>query len=88
MRFFKSFPSSDVRHTRYYLINYNGSNFRILKNKYQLDSGWECIKSIVNTDKEEVERISISRTKARIRELALCNNFEYFGTMSSSSNYL
>lgn len=33
-------------------------------------------------DEEEIQRISRVRTKSRIRELALCNNFEYFGTIT------
>lgn len=34
------------------------------------------------TDEEEIERISLSRTKRNIRELALCNDFEYFITIT------
>lgn len=34
------------------------------------------------TDDEEIERISLSRTKRNIREIALCNDFEYFATFT------
>lgn len=36
-------------------------------------------------DKDEVERISLSRTKRRIKEICLCNDFEYFMTVTVSS---
>lgn len=35
---------------------------------------------------EEKERISNSRRKRRIREIALCNDFEFFGTFTITSN--
>lgn len=37
------------------------------------------------TDEKEKERISLSRTKRRIKEICLCNEFEYFVTMTVSS---
>ncbi len=37
------------------------------------------------TDEKEKERVSLSRTKRRIKEICLCNNFEYFVTMTVSS---
>lgn len=103
------FIKANARNTRYYIIQYNENNFRLLKNKYQLEDGWELIKGReelenlqdffnnlpfpFSLDKEEFrnnneylksekERCSLSRTKSRIRELALCNNFEYFGTLT------
>lgn len=88
------FITSKPRNTRYYIIQYNENNFRLLKNKYQLESGWEIVTqfwdkvdNFLSTDdleykKLEKERCSLSRSKARIRELALCNNFEYFGTLT------
>lgn len=86
--------------TKYYIIQYNENNFRILKNKYQKNKGWElshnsldmlldCFFSNTHLSEEEQmlkqlesQRISLIRTKSRIRELALCNNFEYFGTIT------
>ena len=37
------------------------------------------------TSDSEIERISLSRTKRNIKELALCNNFEYFATITINS---
>lgn len=37
------------------------------------------------TDSEEIERISLSRTKSRIKEICLNNDFEYFGTITVNS---
>lgn len=39
------------------------------------------------TTSEEKERISLSRTKRRIKEICLCNDFEYFVTMTVSSRF-
>lgn len=36
-------------------------------------------------DNDEVNRISLSRTKRRIKEICLCNDFEWFVTMTVSS---
>lgn len=38
------------------------------------------------TDEKEIERISLSRTKRHIKELALCNEFEYFVTFTINKN--
>lgn len=48
----------------------------------------KCIKrrkNLVPTDSEEVERISLSRTRSTIKEICLCNSFEYFMTVTVSS---
>lgn len=37
------------------------------------------------TPDEEIRRISLSRTKRNIKELALCNCFEYFATITINS---
>lgn len=37
------------------------------------------------TDKEEIDRISLSRTKRHIKEICLCNSFEYFFTSTVNS---
>lgn len=101
MEYPKSLLTSSPRDTRYYLIQYNENNFRLLKNKYQMGKGWEFVKipewvdnidiishSSSYNNKEEIERCSLSRTKSRIRELALCNNFEYFGTITIDGFFL
>lgn len=42
---------------------------------------------IITTDKEELERQSLSRTKRNIKELALCNSFTYFATLTINSEF-
>lgn len=37
------------------------------------------------TNQEEIERISLSRTKRKIKEICLCNNFKYFVTLTINS---
>lgn len=37
------------------------------------------------TSTEELQRQSLSRTKRNIKELALCNNFQYFATVTIAS---
>lgn len=81
--------TNQPRRTRYFVIQYNENQFRILKNKFQLDKGIELLKVLSgSTDKEEQERISLSRSKSRIRELVLCNDFEYFGTLTIDGYFL
>lgn len=43
------------------------------------------LKMFVKSTPEELERVSRSRTKRRIREICLCNDFEYFVTITISS---
>lgn len=59
---------------------------------YSYEKNKNKLKNIVNffenpTDKEEVERISISRTKRNIKKICLCNNFDYFATFTVSSKH-
>lgn len=79
------FFQNSVYDTKCYLYNYNGSNFRICKLNACRNKGYEDIDKKNVTCKSEVERISLSRTRRNIRELALCNNFEYFCTITVSS---
>lgn len=79
------FSQNSVYDTKCYLYNYNGSNFRICKLNACRNKGYEDIDKKNVTCKSEVERISLSRTRRNIRELALCNNFEYFCTITVSS---
>lgn len=44
-------------------------------------------KKNVTTDKEELERQSLSRTKRNIKELALCNAFTHFATITVNSEF-
>ena len=79
------FSQNSVYDTKCYLYNYNGTNFRICKLNSCRNKGFEDIDKKNITCKSEVERISLSRTRRNIRELALCNNFEYFCTITVSS---
>ena len=81
------FNKNKVYETKFFLYQYNDNNLRIVKQKYARNKGFEDVK--INgdkVDKDEVERISISRTRRNIRELALCNNFEYFATFTLDPN--
>lgn len=53
------------------------------KKRHHITSDW--LKDIPITSPEEIERISRSRTKSRIKELALNNDFQYFGTVTVNS---
>ena len=82
------FNKQSVYNTRFFLYNYNGNNFRIVKVKSCRNSGFQEIKkqhNFVDVNSEEVKRCSLSRTKRNIRELALCNDFEYFATFTVNS---
>lgn len=82
------FNKNQVYSTRFFLYNYNNNNFRIVKVKSCRNSGFEEIKkknNFVDVNSEEVQKSSLSRTKRNIRELALCNDFEYFATFTVNS---
>lgn len=68
--------------------NENLSEFVLLRSCRK--SGFEEIgerKKAKITSTEEVSRISNSRIKSKIKEYALCNDFEYFFTQTLNSNY-
>ena len=82
------YSKQSVYTTRFFLYNYNNNNFRIVRVKSCRNSGFEEIKkrnTFVDVNSEEIQRQSLSRTKRNIRELALCNNFEYFATFTVNS---
>ena len=82
------YNKQNVYSTRFFLYNYNDNDFRIVKVKFCRNSGFEELKkrnSFIDVNSEEVKRCSLSRTKRNIRELALCNNFEYFVTFTVNS---
>lgn len=68
-----------------YLYNYNDRYFRICSINSCREQGFEDICIRKKTDKKEVERVSVSRTRRNVRELSLCNDFEYFCTMTVNS---
>lgn len=74
----------------YKLYQYNNNDFRIVvtknepkekKAKEKKDSDYY----IPQTDSEEIERITISRSRRMIREYALSNDFDYFFTATVNS---
>lgn len=85
--FFKSAPRS----TKYYFTQYNENTYRITRVKSVREKGWETSQSkdnfiIPQVENAESLRCSLSRTKKRIRELALTNDFRYFVTLTINSN--
>ena len=81
------FNKNSVYNIKYFLYQYNDDNIRIVCQKYSRNKGFEDVqKNFISSDKEEVERISLSRSRRNIRELALSNNFEYFCTLTISSS--
>lgn len=78
---------------------YNNTSWSIIQTKNDeiykrknIDKWWEKYPTLYSsdlkenvTDKEEIERISLSRTKRNIKEICLCNDFEYFATITVNS---
>ena len=96
------FNKSEIYSPKIYLYQYTDTTFRIVCQKYTKEKGFELHKNIdlykqieefmgLNDEKitpdEEIDRISLSRTKRNIRELALCNNFTYFATITVNSQF-
>lgn len=76
--------------TKYFMYQYNSDSFRIVLNKYTKGKGFEDTRNkkeifIPQTDSEELQRQSLSRTKRNIREIALCNDFTHFATLTVNS---
>ena len=84
----KIFTKNDVYNSHCYLIQYNDDYFKIVLNKYQREKGFEEIHKKLTTidNSTEYERQSLSRTKRNIKELALCNDFQYFATITVNSS--
>lgn len=84
------FSKYQVYIPKVFLYNYNGNDFRLVRQKYCREKGFEeNVKGdnlFIDVNSEEVQRTSLSRTKKNIREIALCNNFEYFCTFTVNSN--
>lgn len=80
------FSKKQVYHEKYYLKQYNNNYFRIIYCKAVREKGFESDKKKNNLDKtEEIERVSLSRTKKSIREIAFCNDFNFFATFTINS---
>lgn len=79
------YNNNDVYKTKYFLYQYNDTNFRILKQKFSREKGFELIekfKKDISIDKEDYKRQSLSRSKRFIREISLCNDFDFFVTLT------
>lgn len=76
---------------KYELVNFSNINgctsyFRIVCLRgNDRNNNISDIKSMGVSNKNEIERISLSRTKRNIKEIALCNDFEYFATLTINS---
>lgn len=86
------FATPNIYKTEYNLIQYDDFTFDIEKIKYCRQSGFELVRDgyaktyeHVKTDKDEIDRISISRTKRNLKEICLCNNFTHFVTFTVNS---
>ena len=89
MKFF--FNKQDVYSTRFFVYTYNDNNIRIVKVKSCKNSGFEEVNpndkfNIYDYNSDEVKRCSLSRTKRNIREISLCNDFNYFVTLTINSD--
>ena len=79
--------SSSVYRDNYVLYNYDGKNYRFVRNVSR-DSGWELLDKFKDnwnysiSDKDKVLKSTISRAKRNVREVALCNDFNYFVTLT------
>lgn len=84
-------PKTHVYSTHFKLYVYNDINCRLVKLNAQREKGYEEIRkkkkisNYIEKDDAEINRVSISRTKRNIREIALSNNFEYFATITVNS---
>lgn len=76
--------------TSWSLVQTKNDDIYKRKNK---DKWWEKYPSIYSSDlkekdvdyNKEIERISLSRTKRNIKEICLCNDFQYFATITVNS---
>lgn len=83
----KKYSKQEIRVEKCYLKQYNDSYFRIIFCKSVRLPGFESEKKTLLSVQEETERCSLSRTKRNIRELAFCNDFEYFATFTIDSKF-
>ena len=81
------YTKNNVYRTRFFIYTYNNNDLRLVKIKSCRLPDFEEQKALGTFDynSDEVSRISLSRTRRNIREIALCNEFEYFVTLTISS---
>ena len=78
---------SKVYRDGYILYNYDGYNYRLVRS-ISKDSGWELLEKFKDnwyfslSNKDDVLKATISRAKRNVREVALCNDFNYFVTLT------
>lgn len=71
---------------KYFIKNYNGNDFRIYCVRSGKNENCKKIETFFEKDdKKECERVSLSRSKRVIKELALSNPFTHFATITVSS---
>ena len=73
------------------LVQYNDNYFRLVLMNKRRKKGYELVDKIFNKKQnefysQEIDRISLSRTKRNIREICLCNDFTYFATVTVNSD--
>ena len=79
--------SSSVYSDGYVLYNYDGYNYRLVRSVTK-NSGWELLDKFKEnwnysiSNKDDVLKATISRAKRNVREVALCNDFNYFVTLT------
>ena len=73
---------------QFFKVEYNKdySEFVLIRS-CRLPGYEEVNKNKVKTDKDEIERIEVSRIKSKIKDYALCNDFQYFFTQTLNNNY-
>lgn len=70
------------------LVRYNDTYWSLVSLSDEcFKKGRRYQKKFLSYSEEEKERISLSRSKSNIKELCLCNNFEYFITLTVSSKF-
>lgn len=83
------YNSTEIRDIRTFIYVYNENYIRIVKVKSCRKSGFEEIKktndSFIDVNSEESKRCSLSRSKRNIREIAFCNGFTHFATLTVDS---
>lgn len=84
------FNNKELEKKRTYLYQYTNNYFKVVSMKVSTKpKGFEEINKksdfVKHAEKHEVDRISLSRTKRNIREICLSNEFEYFATLTVSS---
>lgn len=72
---------------KYYLYIYNCNDLRIVQTTTKKESILKKLlpQEIKDYNADEVQRCSLSRSKRYIREIALCNDFQFFFTLTVDS---